>query len=67
MIPSSTDPDTMSPDARLAEVAEILALGYLRLKTGRKESKELDMSRPPTAPWSGVVSGNGAENTRESA
>ena len=57
------DPDTMPENARLAEVATILAQGFLRLLTSRKESqKELDVLRPPTAP---CVSVNGGRAVRK--
>lgn len=51
MIVSPVDPAAMSPKARRAEVAAILATGYLRLKfPGNLPLKELDVSCPPTAP-----------------
>jgi len=67
MIASPTDPSTMPPDARLDEVADILALGYLRLLKSRDESqKELDDLAEHTALHGAVVNGGRAAR-KESA
>jgi hypothetical protein len=48
------DPSEMTPEQRLAEIASILAVGYLRLR--RHDSapfteNPLDCSGPPMAVW----------------
>jgi len=52
MRPIPCKPDRMTPDDRLAEVAALLAQGYLRLVQSReKESrKDLDARGPNEAP-----------------
>jgi hypothetical protein len=57
------DPDEMTPEARLREVAAILAAGYLRLRSGghvlaqepsgpaAPPDKPLDCVRRPKRPW----------------
>ena len=61
MISQHQDPATMSHDARLAELANILALGYLRLLKSRDESQNcLDGLAESTAPCVSTVSGGRA-------
>jgi hypothetical protein len=43
------DPEEMIPEARLAEVATLLATGYLRLKTRSFTENPLDCSGGPMA------------------
>ena len=61
------EPSTMPPDARLAELANILALGYLRHIFRQKESNSLELGRRSTAPVVSEAVGNGAGSRKETA
>jgi len=67
LITLSLDPDAMTSEARLAEVAHILAQAYLRLKFRQKESNCLDVLRHPTAPCVSDAIGDGARPRKETA
>jgi hypothetical protein len=53
---SARDPATMAPDDRMAEVAEILAVGYRRLALARRNP--LDLSLRAEAPCPESMDGN---------
>jgi hypothetical protein len=66
MISPSRDPGSMTDNDRLAEVAAILSLGYLRLQKSRKESRnQLDDLAESTAPCDHEVDGNSAVPRKE--
>jgi hypothetical protein len=65
MINHGRDPAMMTPDDRLAEIAAILAEGYLRI-ISKTESNCLDDLAESTAHCDHTVNGNGA-GTREDA
>jgi hypothetical protein len=63
---STCDPATMTDKARLAEVAEVLALAFIRLLKSRKESRNcLDESGEHEAPCVHEVNGNSAGTGEE--
>ena len=58
------DPDTMPPEARLAEIAEIFGRGYLRASVkGRISSGELALPPHGEAPCVSTVNTPERENT----
>lgn len=67
MISQVLDPDTMPEDARWAEIASLLALGYLRLKFRQKESNCLELDRHSTAQCVSKPYGDGAVAGKETA
>ena len=64
MIPNR-DPTSLTPNERLAEIAQILAAGYARLVISRQ--KALATSASAEALSSDPVNGNGAKPARRSS
>jgi len=46
-MPHLPDPDLMTPDARRAEVAAILAAGFLRLRLNETKKREIPLDVLP--------------------
>ena len=59
------DPSSMAPAERLAELGEILATGYRRLRLSRERG--LAAGAEPEAPCDQAVNGNEAEPAKEVA
>ena len=47
IVPNLPDPDLMTPDARRAEVAAILATGFLRLRLKQTKKREIPLDVLP--------------------